>query len=177
MTKKRGKIMKIKQIGLKNLAELQKISRITFADTFGAENSDEDMKKHLDTAYSSSQLTTEIDNPNSFFYFGYVNGKLAGYLKLNVDDAQSDDEGQNCLEVERIYILPDFKRQGLGSKLIEVAEQIAKAKHKSEIWLGVWEGNPAAIAFYQAKGFCRTGQHVFTLGNDRQTDYIMKKRV
>ncbi|ANZ57607.1 GNAT family N-acetyltransferase [Fructilactobacillus lindneri] len=169
--------LEVKQISLVQLSELQKISRLTFADTFGAANTETDLKKYLDEAYSNQKLTKELNNPETFFYFGYIDHQLAGYLKLNVGKAQSDKVSNNSLEVERIYILPAFKRHGLGKKLIEVAESIAKQKHKDNLWLGVWEGNPKAIAFYQAQGFERIGQHTFVVGDDPQTDYLMEKSI
>lgn len=122
--------LEVKQISLVQLSELQKISRLTFADTFGAANTETDLKKYLDEAYSNQKLTKELNNPETFFYFGYIDHQLAGYLKLNVGKAQSDKVSNNSLEVERIYILPAFKRHGLGKKLIEVAESIAKQNIK-----------------------------------------------
>lgn len=158
-----------------DIDQLQRISRVTFADTFASANTAADMKKHLDEAYAKEQLLREMAQPGTSFYFGLINGACAGYLKLNVDQDQSEVRGAGTLEIERIYILPEFKRQGLGRVFLQAAEKLAQDLNKERIWLGVWEENEAALAFYKQMGFEQVSQHVFVLGDDRQTDLIMEK--
>ena len=107
----------------------------------------------------------------------YFEQDLAGYLKINVNDAQSEQISDDALEVERIYIRTKFKRNGLGKYLITLAEDIAISKNKKVIWLGVWEHNPNAIAFYEKMGFIYTSSHSFFMGDEEQTDYIMIKNL
>ncbi|MFC6315946.1 GNAT family N-acetyltransferase [Lapidilactobacillus achengensis] len=163
------------QCTLKDLAELQHLSRVTFADTFGAANQAEDLKEYLDHAYAPATLTAELNNPNSFFYFLQEQGVTVGYLKLNIGTAQTERVAANALEVERIYILPRYKRHGYGRQLIAQAEKQALQLNKTALWLGVWEHNDAARAFYQKIGFQQVGQHVFQLGDDAQTDLVLLK--
>ncbi len=167
----------LRRVQPSDVEQLQAISRITFADTFAGANTEADMKKHLASAYAKEQLLAEIETPASYFYFGMIDNQCVGYLKLNVDQAQSEDRGATTLEVERIYILPAFKRQGLGRTFLQAAERLAQDLGKERIWLGVWEENTAALAFYIKMGFEQVGQHVFVLGNDRQTDLIMEKKL
>ena len=98
-------------------------------------------------------------------------------MKFNVDAALTEEMGADSLEVERIYIRPAFKRRGLGKYLIDKAIEIARAQGKQLIWLGVWEHNVNAIAFYEKMGFVRTGAHSFFMGEDEQTDFIMTKKL
>lgn len=156
---------------------LREISITTFTDTFGDQNSPEDLANYLKQAYSVEQLTAELVAPLSVFYFAYLEGELAGYLKLNQGAAQTEDVGENALEVERIYILPTFERHGLGSRLIAQAEQVAHQLNKSEVWLGVWEKNFAAQHFYEHLGFHKIGEHTFMMGTDPQTDLMMMKTI
>lgn len=158
-----------------DLPVLQAVSRATFADTFGAENSAADLAAYLDRAYSLEQLSSELAQPTTQFIFVRVDETVAGYLKVNWGSSQSDHEGENLLEVERIYILPDFKRQGLGRQLFTYAEQLARQLEKAGIWLGVWEHNLPAQKFYQRLGFQEIGDHVFQLGSDAQRDLILRK--
>ncbi|WP_054655232.1 GNAT family N-acetyltransferase [Lentilactobacillus kisonensis] len=167
----------IRKCTLADMADLQQISRVTFADTFGDANTEADLSAYLNDAYSQSQLRKELTNPNSQFFFVFKDEILAGYLKVNVLDAQTEKMGQSDLEVQRIYILPQYKRHGLGRKLINQAITIAQKLHKTGIWLGVWENNLGAIAFYQQLGFKQVGDHVFTLGNSPQRDLILEKRI
>ncbi|KRM78354.1 protease synthase and sporulation negative regulatory PAI 1 domain protein [Lapidilactobacillus dextrinicus DSM 20335] len=164
----------IRQINQTNLKELQKISRETFADTFGKQNTAADLQEYLDTAYSDAKLTAELQNSASFFYFIEVEQVLAGYLKLNIDHAQTEAMGDQSLEIERIYIKPEFKRQGLGKQLYQKALIVAQQKQKQTIWLGVWEENQPALKFYQRLGFTQFGDHVFQLGDDSQRDLLMR---
>lgn len=173
MTKKRSLV----RLRVQDWQELQKISIETYSDTFGPYNSPEIMQAYLTTAYEAKKLQRELENLNSQFYFVKVEQEVAGYLKINVGDAQTETMGPESLEVERIYIRPPFKQQGLGTYLIGKAEQIANAQHKTKLWLGVWEHNEPAKHFYEKLGFHRIGQHSFFMGDDEQTDYLMEKKL
>lgn len=165
----------IKKCTEKDLSLLKTISIDTFKETFSNDNSKEDMELYLKEAYNSTKLLKELRSKESSFYFIYVEDKLAGYLKLNIGEEKTENKTENSLEIERIYILNDYKRQGLGNQLIELAILEAKRNANDYIWLGVWEKNYSALSFYQKNGFEKSGSHEFKLGDDIQTDLIMKK--
>ncbi|WP_156855311.1 GNAT family N-acetyltransferase [Oceanobacillus sp. AG] len=160
---------------IENLQKLQEISYETFNETFKEYNTSENMKAYMDKAYHPAQLKKELSNPSSQFFFLYFHGELAGYLKVNVGDAQTEEMGEDSLEIERIYIQKAFHKNGLGKYLFNKALAIAESLHKKKIWLGVWEKNENAIAFYKRLGFIKTGAHSFYMGDDEQVDYIMTK--
>lgn len=168
---------KIRPCTLADLTTLQKISVETFIDTFAAQNTPEDMRLFLESAYTIEKLKAEMETSGTTFYFIYNHDQLAGYLKINQQTALTEQIGKHSLEIERIYIRPEFKRKGLGKKLILYALHIAEVNTCSDVWLGVWEHNQNALAFYKALGFRKVGDHIFTLGNDPQTDWIMKKEL
>lgn len=165
----------ITECGLEDLHLLQEISIETFNDTFKDQNSPENMKDYLDKAFNTKQLEKELSNPSSEYFFIYHQQEVAGYLKVNMGDAQTEEMGENALEVERIYIKKDFQKHGLGKHMLHKAIDIAKKHHKNEIWLGVWEKNENAIAFYKRMGFVQKGAHSFYMGDEEQVDYIMTK--
>lgn len=167
----------IKRVTVDDVKDLQKISRLTFKETFGADNSAENMSEFLDEAYAKEKLLKEIENPNSQFFFLLVDDQVAGYLKINEADAQSEDVAENALEVERIYLAHEYQHQGLGLVLIKLAEKIAREDNKDNMWLGVWENNFNAQKFYKKDGFERVSQHTFVVGDDPQTDYILVKKL
>ena len=167
----------LKKCGSEDLADLQAIGIETFTDTFAAHNTPEGLQAYLDKAYDPEKLKEELSTAGSTFYFLYDGEELAGYMKFNVDAALTEEMGADSLEVERIYIRPAFKRRGLGKYLIDKAIEIARAQGKQLIWLGVWEHNVNAIAFYEKMGFVRTGSHSFFMGEDEQTDFIMTKKL
>lgn len=167
----------IKRCTQKKLHELQAISMATFTETFQEQNSPENLNAYLEKAYNLKQLEQEVANPASLFFFIYFNEEVAGYLKVNINDAQTEAMGHDFLEVERIYVVKTFQKHGLGKILLEKAHEIALEQKKKNIWLGVWEANENAIAFYQKKGFVQRGSHSFYMGDDEQVDLIMVKTI
>lgn len=167
----------IKAVNQTDSKILQTISRATFSETFGQDNTEEDLAEYLEKAYNQNQLIDEIQKTNSRFYFIYADQKIAGYLKLNIKDAQTEEIVDNALEVERIYVLKQYQGLKLGKQLIKFAMQRAEALNKAGIWLGVWEENEKALHFYQHYGFQKISEHVFQLGQDKQTDFILYKEL
>ena len=147
----------------------------TFSDTFARMNTPENMELYLNQAFAGERILEELRNQDSAFYLLYQNGIPAGCLKLNDAAAQTESGDPRSLEIERIYVAKEFQGTGLGSRLMNEAVRLAEERKKQYIWLGVWEKNERAIRFYKGKGFYRTGSHTFTVGNDEQTDYIMRK--
>jgi ribosomal protein S18 acetylase RimI-like enzyme len=167
----------IKKCTLEDLHKLQEISCETFIETFKDQNSPENLKAYLDRALNLNQLEKELSNISSQFFFVFFNNEVAGHLKVNTNDAQSEQMGDESLEVERIYIKNKFQKQGLGKYLINKAVEMAMERHKKKIWLGVWEKNENAIVFYKKLGFVQTGSHSFYMGDEEQTDFIMTKSI
>ncbi|MBY0156884.1 GNAT family N-acetyltransferase [Cytobacillus oceanisediminis] len=165
----------IKKCTLEDLSRLQEISYETFNETFKEQNSPENMEAYLEKAFNRKQLETELSQRSSQFYFVEIDGETAGYLKVNTDEAQTEEMGDEALEIERIYIRSPFQKQGLGKYLFNKALEVAMEQNKKKIWLGVWEKNEKAIAFYKKMGFVQTGAHSFYMGDEEQTDFIMAK--
>ncbi|MFB0840694.1 GNAT family N-acetyltransferase [Paenibacillus oleatilyticus] len=165
----------IKKCTLDDLLKLQEISCETFNETFKHQNSPENMNAYLERAFNLKQLEKELSNSSSQFFFVYCNHEVAGYLKVNTNDAQSEEMGDESLEIERIYIKNNFQKHGLGKYLLNQAIEIALECNKKKIWLGVWERNENAIAFYEKMGFVQTGAHSFYMGDEEQIDFIMTK--
>ncbi|WDM19949.1 GNAT family N-acetyltransferase [Paenibacillus polymyxa] len=169
--------VKIIKCSREDLQILQEISIETFNDTFKDQNSPENMKAYLERAFNFQQLEKELSNISSEIFFIYLNEELAGYLKVNMNDAQSEKMGDESLEIERIYIKNKFQKHGLGKYLLNKAMEIAMEHNKKKIWLGVWEKNENAIAFYMKMGFVQTGAHSFYMGDEEQIDFIMSKTI
>ncbi|OMP66278.1 GNAT family N-acetyltransferase [Domibacillus epiphyticus] len=165
----------IKKCTLENSRKLQEISYETFNETFKHQNSPENMNAYLERAFNLKQLEKELSNPSSKFFFIYFNNEVAGYLKVNTNNAQSEEMSGESLEIERIYIKNKFQKHGLGKYLFNKAMEMAMESNKKKIWLGVWEKNENAIAFYKKMGFVQTGAHSFYMGDEEQIDFIMTK--
>jgi ribosomal protein S18 acetylase RimI-like enzyme len=164
----------IGKIGIEQINQLQQIGRQTFSETFVESNTAENMAKYLEEAYSHEKLIAELNDPNSIFYFAMMGQDVIGYLKLNMGASQTEVKDNDALEIERIYVLKSFQGKRVGQMLFEKAIQIAKEQNAEFVWLGVWEENKKAIQFYTKNGFVAFDQHVFVLGDEAQTDIMMK---
>ena len=169
--------MKIRKININDLETLRNLSIQTFRETFDEVNTEEDMQKYLDENLSLERLKSELENPNSEFYFLENNNEILGYLKLNFKDAQTEKVEENHFEIERIYVLKAYLGQKLGQILFDKAIEIGREKKLEYVWLGVWEENNRALKFYKKNGFEIFGKHDFVLGEDVQTDLLMKRLI
>ena len=157
-----------------NVNQLQELSKSTFTETFSGSNSETNLNAYLNKAFNLDCLTAELNNVNSKFYFAVSDDQPIGYLKLNFADAQTELQDHSSLEIERIYVLKEFHGAKVGQLLFSKAVEMAKACDLKYIWLGVWEKNTQALNFYKKNGFVQFDQHIFKMGDEEQTDYMMK---
>ena len=169
--------IKIKKVSIDAIVQLQQIGKQTFFETFSEGNTEENMKQYLEKGFSIEKLTSELTDKNAEFYFALIDDNIIGYLKLNFGESQTELKDNKALEIERIYVLKDFHGKSVGQILYDKAIHIARQKNADYVWLGVWEENPRAINFYKKNGFIEFDKHVFKLGNDEQTDIMMKLKL
>ena len=166
--------MNIRKANIFDVEALQQIGKQTFMETFSADNTQENMTTYLNVAFSIEKIRDELRNKYSEFYLAVLGEIIIGYLKINLENAQTEKKLSNSLEIERIYVLKEFQRKEVGQKLYNMALEIAKRKSFKYVWLGVWEQNLKAIRFYEKNGFKVFEKHIFKLGDDEQTDLMMK---
>jgi ribosomal protein S18 acetylase RimI-like enzyme len=170
-------MIEIKKAYLEDLITIQNISKQSFTETFAAINTPKNMEKYLQESFNTTQLTTEINNPDSPFYIAFWDTKPVGYLKLNLGDPQTEIVKDNALEIQRIYVLQAFHGKRIGQSLLDEAIKIAHQIPVNYIWLGVWEENLRALQFYAKNGFVTFDKHLFILGDEKQTDLLMKLKI
>ena len=166
--------IEIKKATLSDLEAIQKISTQTFIETFAAVNTPENIANYVKDSFNSEQLISELNNANSQFYLATADCEILGYLKVNFGDAQTERINKNALEVHRIYVSQAFHGKNVGQLLIDKVKEMALQTGVDSIWLGVWEENHRALRFYTKNGFVEFDKHVFTLGNEQQTDLLMQ---
>lgn len=169
--------IEIKRITVQEIDQLKQIGRQTFHETFSDSNSEENMKKYLDEKFSDEELTEELNNKDSEFYFAKLENNVIGYLKVNFGESQTELKDDKALEIERIYVVKEFHGKKVGQLLYDKAIEVAQQKNKDYVWLGVWEENLRAVSFYTKNGFTEFDKHIFKLGNDEQTDIMMKLKL
>lgn len=156
---------------------LRHIALSTFEKAFRHLNNPGDFNAYTAQAFSEEQTLNELTNPASHFFLLFDRDRPAGYLKVNDLLAQTDIFDPEALELQRIYVEESYQGKELGKLMLDKALELARESGKKYIWLGVWEKNERAIAFYERAGFIKTGAHDFFMGTDRQTDLIMKKEL
>lgn len=166
----------IEKVTTNDIQKLQEIGRSTFFETFAHVNTAENMRDYLENSFSDEKLKTELNNQCSQFYFARVDGNVVAYLKINFGEAQKENI-DDALEIERIYVLKAFHGKNVAQTLYQKAIGIAYGIQAKCVWLGVWEENHRALRFYEKNGFTAFGKHSFWLGNDEQTDLLMKKEL
>ncbi len=168
-------LITIRKADITEVELLTKLSITTFCDSYAHVNTKENLDKYLEDNMQSSILQSELeDNKNSFF-FAYYNGCIAGYIKLRKGYVPTELLEAIPIELERIYVLKEYKGKKIGAAFIKYSEKYAMETGYNTLWLGVWEHNTNALKFYLHLGFEIFGSHVFLFGNDEQTDLLMKK--
>lgn len=155
---------------------LADLAEKSFRATFGAENSDSDMNLYCQQTFGESLQRRELLDRDTVTLLCFHEGVVAGYAQL------CWKEGPSCLsttksmgEIRRIYVLEDFHGRGVAQALMRASIEEMEKRDTDIVWLGVWENNPRAMAFYQKLNFEVIGEHEFLLGNDLQRDIIMAR--
>lgn len=169
--------IQLKKATTEDLHTVQLIGKETFFETFADSNTEEDMNKYLEDSFNDNRVSAELSNPDSLFYIAWEDDSPVGYLKVNTGIAQTEQQDEKALEIERIYVKISHHGKKVGQLLYEKALMVAQQQHNSYLWLGVWEKNPRAIRFYEKNGFTAFDKHIFKMGNDEQVDIMMKKEL
>jgi diamine N-acetyltransferase len=153
--------------------DLAEIASRTFRETFAEDNRPEDLEHHLATAYGPEQQLGELTRPDIVTLLGEVDGRLVAYAQLRMEAAPDCVPDESPVELWRFYVTRDWHGRGVAQQLMKSVEAEAHARGGRTLWLGVWERNQRALAYYRKAGFADVGSHVFMLGTDPQTDRIM----
>jgi diamine N-acetyltransferase len=167
--------MKIRIATESDIEQLCQIGAKTFVETYGDQNTPENLQNYLEEKFNKEQISYEIQTDETVFLLVELHNQPIGYAKMRVNLVENPD--QKSLEIERIYIEKAFHGQKFGAVLMQKCIDVSREKGYQSLWLGVWEYNPKAIGFYKKWGFEIFGTHIFQLGDDAQTDYLMKKEL
>jgi diamine N-acetyltransferase len=149
----------------------------TFAETFQAENSPEDIRAYVSTNFQPDIQARELADPRVVVIIAECGGKAAGYAKLHWSEAPQCVRGDLPIEIARIYVSASHLGSGVGAALMSGCLERAAELGAKTIWLGVWERNARALTFYRRFGFVECGDHDFVVGSDRQRDILMARPV
>lgn len=165
----------IRHAAASDAALLADLGAKAFYETFASENTPENMAAYLKSAFSPAIQAAELADPAGCFMIAECDGAAAGYARLRTGEAPPEIGDTGAIELQRIYVLKAWQGHKVGAALMQACLNEAAAKGHRTIWLGVWERNPRAIAFYRKWGFEQAGAHIFQLGDDPQTDLVMRR--
>ena len=154
---------------------LSELGARTFTETFAADNSPEDLAAYLATSFNVAHQTAELEDHGSTFLIAEVDGHAAGYAMLREGEPENGVEGANPIELVRLYVSRDWLGRGIGEQLMRACIDEARQAGHETLWLGVWERNARAQAFYRKWNFRAVGEHMFQLGSDLQRDILMER--
>jgi GNAT superfamily N-acetyltransferase len=167
----------IRRAALEDAEALRELAARIYHETFESVNTPENMQAYISTAFALSQLQSELIEPAATFFLAEVDMKPVGYAKLMASDAPACVQGDAPVELVRFYIDRSWQGTGLAGALMEHCLREAKRQGFATMYLGVWEHNTRAQAFYRKWDFVRVGEHIFQMGDDPQVDWWMVRSI
>jgi ribosomal protein S18 acetylase RimI-like enzyme len=167
----------IRPAALDDAVLLAELGRRTFDEAFTPTNDPDSMRDYMDSAFAPEVQSAELADENNFFAIAEVEGQPAGYSMLRRCSAEPGIVAEQPIELVRLYTLQSWLGRGIGPALMDHCLAEAARMEHDVLWLGVWEFNPRAQAFYRKYGFREVGTHVFHLGPEAQTDLLMQREV
>ncbi len=167
-------LISVKEATTANAETISRLATETFYETYSWYNTVADMQEYTETYFSLTKTKEELKEQGTHFLLAYAGDAVIGYAKLRNTENPPELKNKKNIEIERIYVQQKFQKHKVGYALIKECMDLARRKKLDCIWLGVWEKNTKAHAFYERVGFKTFGTHIFTLGKDPQLDHLMK---
>ncbi|MGE0588019.1 MAG: N-acetyltransferase family protein [Cyclobacteriaceae bacterium] len=159
----------------KDIPVLVAIGRKTFEESFSSDNTPNNMAAYLDQSFNADQLASELTESGSQYFIAEEGNEPVGYARVRLSDEVKDHLTESALELQRIYVDGAHQGKKIGVALMNACLDYARKHGFHWLWLGVWEKNFKAQNFYHHWGFEKFGEHIFQMGDDPQTDWLMKK--
>ncbi|MEK7723734.1 MAG: GNAT family N-acetyltransferase [Acidobacteriota bacterium] len=171
--------LQIRKATIDDAVIMTQMARKSFYDTFHdhPKNAPEDLQSYMNEAFTVEAYSAELADKDSIFFVAEIENEIDGYAKLKQNSREDEISGEKPIELCRLYASQEFIGKGIGKSLMLKSLEFAKENKHDLIWLGVWEYNYPAHNFYTKFGFEKCGEHVFQLGNDPQTDWLMERKV
>lgn len=147
----------------------------TFYDAFAPMNSPENLEAYMKTNFNLQVFSAQLSDPRATFLIAEIESTAIAFAKLFKGQVPDCVGGITPVEIERFYVDQKFHGKGIAHRLMEACYDIARQSGHNTVYLGVWENNHRAIAFYRKCGFEFVGSHVFQLGTETQKDFLMEK--
>jgi diamine N-acetyltransferase len=165
--------MRVRRAQRADAGPLAALAEHTFREAFEAVNTPENMARHCRDSYGEATQAREIADRDRITLLCESHGELAGYAQLRWGVPPAGVAATSPGEIQRLYVASAFHGRGVAHALMDACLAELAARGSDVAWLGVWEHNPRAIAFYSKYGFVAVGEQVFPVGDDPQRDLVM----
>jgi len=170
-------MIRIRKAKIEEVPAVRELAIEVYNDTFAEHNTPENLEAFFKDTYDLEKFNKEFYEADAVLYVALDDLKIIGFLRLRKSNEVDEYLGTNHLELQRLYIHSDYHGSAVSKMFMEEALAYAKKKKYEWIWLGVWEKNFRAQKFYSKWGFERFSEHIFQMGDDPQTDWLMKKKL
>lgn len=167
----------IRKAEIADVQLLVNLARLTFEESFAQDNTPQNMESYLNEAFNDKKIESEIKEPGSQYFLAEIDRQVAGYARVRTSEEVKDKLQEPSRELHRIYVASGFQGLKIGASLMQACIDYVRSQGCKWLWLGVWENNIKAQRFYKAFGFEKFGEHIFLMGDDPQTDWLMKKEI
>jgi ribosomal protein S18 acetylase RimI-like enzyme len=164
----------VKEATAADAALLSRLATETFYETYSWYNTPENMRDYTQTHFNETRTLEELNEQGTYFIIAFAGDEPVGYTKMRSTENPPELKGKKHIEIERIYVSKKMQGHKIGFALMNKCIDMARAQKLDVIWLGVWEKNTRALAFYRQVGFVNFGDHIFMLGHDEQLDHLLK---
>ena len=166
--------MKVRYGNISDVTILSELGAKTFYNTFAKDNTQENIDAYIKGSFSSEIQLIELSEPDVIFLIAESESIAIGYAQLIMNSKDEAIKGTRPLEIRRIYASQEYLGKGVGKELMKATIREARQRGCDCVWLGVWEKNQRAIDFYEKWGFRKVGTHLFSVGDDPQSDFVME---
>ena len=169
----RGTDIQIRHAGRNDADSLAAVGAASFAATYEATTKPDDIAAHIDAHFSAAAIREAMEQTSCHYFLASVEAQPAGLLKLRDGHVPDEVAGKASIELQLLYILPDYQRFGLGARLVDVGIRKARSLGFSGIWLSAWEDADWAVNFYRKVGFRQVGTQAFKVGATVYNDLLL----
>lgn len=156
-------------------ARLAELGARTFAETYGADNTEADIAQYIAATYGKSLQRTELESADTEYVLAEIGAELVGFALLREGPQPAYVPGMHAVEIRRFYVSRAMHGRGVAAKLMSATREAARKRGADALWLGVWAENRRAIRFYEKQGLEVVGRQSFVLGGDEQSDLVMAR--
>jgi ribosomal protein S18 acetylase RimI-like enzyme len=161
-------VLSIRRARIDDIPQIEAVLSATWRDTYSSFLSPSTIEKVKAEWHAPQILGAEIGRPSTFF--GVAESDACGIVGMITAHSRDD-----LLSIARLYVLPEFQRQGIGQKLLEESWRVFPRTRR--VQLDVEEQNPKGRSFYRKLGFQEVGVRVDEVLGVKVNSIVMEKDI